>query len=118
MPEALDGRNERMIREQIASRKIEDPRIHEAFRRTPRRLFVPAEFQAHAYEDRPLPIGHGQTISQPYIVGFMTETLAVEPQHKVLEIGTGSGYQTAILSRLAAEVYTVEVVEGLAKTAA
>jgi protein-L-isoaspartate(D-aspartate) O-methyltransferase len=102
-----------MVQQQIAARGIDNPLILKALRDTPRHRFVPPELQAEAYGDRPLPIGHGQTISQPYIVARMTELLRPEPQHKVLEIGTGSGYQAAILARLVREVYTIEVVEPL-----
>ncbi len=86
-------------------------------RKVPRHLFVPADQQAAAYEDRPLPIGFGQTISQPYIVAFMTEALALTPADVVLEIGTGSGYQAAVLGELAREVYTIEIVPELAERA-
>ena len=91
-----------------------DPRVMGAMRDVPRDMFVPAAMRAAAFDNGPLPIGHGQTISQPYIVALMTALLQIEPDHHVLEIGTGSGYQTAILSRLAAEVYTVEIVAELA----
>ncbi|HEX6323734.1 MAG TPA: protein-L-isoaspartate(D-aspartate) O-methyltransferase [Vicinamibacterales bacterium] len=107
----------RMIDEQLRSRGIRDERVLAAMGEVPRHLFVPAGNQAAAYADTPLPIGHGQTISQPYIVGFMTEALQVEPSHKVLEIGTGSGYQAAILGKLAGEVYTIELVPELAERA-
>src|SRR5262249_8915209 len=89
-----------------------------AMRETPRELFVPPEARARAYEDRPAPIGYGQTISQPYVVAFMTEALDVKPDNTVLEIGTGSGYQAAILSTMAKQVYTIEIVRELAKSAA
>jgi protein-L-isoaspartate(D-aspartate) O-methyltransferase len=108
---------ERMVSAQMEARGIKDARVLAAIRATPRHLFVPEAMQAHAYEDTPLPIGHGQTISQPYIVASMTELLEVKPHHKVLEIGTGSGYQAAILSRLVAEVDTIEIVEPLANQA-
>ena len=85
--------------------------------RVPRHLFVPEPLRADAYGDFPLPIGHGQTISQPYIVGFMSQALEIQPQHRVLEIGTGSGYQAAILAELAKEVYTIEIVTPLADRA-
>ena len=85
---------------------------------TPRELFVPPEMRALAYDDRPLSIGYGQTISQPYIVAYMTEALDVRKEHRVLEIGTGSGYQAAILSALAREVYTIEIVPPLVKAPA
>lgn len=103
-----------MIDEQIAARDIKDPRVLDAMQRVPRHEFVPEHLRGVAYEDSPLPIGHQQTISQPYIVAFMSEALALEPSHKVLEIGTGSGYQAAILGELAKEVYTIEIVAPLA----
>ena len=87
-------------------------------RTVPRHRFIPEAYRAHAYEDRPLPIGEGQTISQPYMVAVMTELLELEPDDRVLEIGTGSGYQAAVLGELAAEVYTIEIVESLARRAA
>ena len=103
-----------MIDEQIAARDIKDPRVLDAMKRVPRHEFVPEALRGVAYQDSPLPIGHQQTISQPYIVAFMSEALALEPSHKVLEIGTGSGYQAAILGELAKEVYTIEIVAPLA----
>ena len=106
--------NERMIREQIMARGVGDPRVIDAFRRTPRERFVPQYHRASAYDDTPLPLEHGQTISQPYIVAFMTEMLRLDGHEKVLEIGTGSGYQTAILARLAGTVYSAEVEPALA----
>jgi protein-L-isoaspartate(D-aspartate) O-methyltransferase len=106
----------RMVSQQIEARGIRDRAVLEAMRATPRHLFVPAEQRDSAYEDHPLPIGHGQTISQPYIVAFMTELLGVKPGERVLEIGTGSGYQAAVLSPLAAEVYSIEVVGELAES--
>jgi protein-L-isoaspartate(D-aspartate) O-methyltransferase len=108
--------NERMIREQIEARGVRDPRVLEAFRATPRELFVPSSLQASAYEDSPLPLVQGQTISQPYIVAFMTEQLRLRGDERVLEIGTGSGYQTAILARLARTVYSAEVEPALAES--
>ena len=104
----------RMVDEQLAARSIRDPRVLAAMRRVPRHEFVPENVRGEAYDDTPLPIGHGQTISQPYIVAFMTEALDVQPTHNVLEIGTGSGYQAAILGELAGTVYTIEIVEPLA----
>lgn len=92
-------------------------RVLEAMRRVPRHEFVPAEQKHAAYRNRPLPIGDGQTISQPYIVALMTDLLNLEPGHKVLEIGTGCGYQAAVLAELAAKVYTIEIVDALARTA-
>lgn len=107
-----------MVAEQIAARGVSDPRVLAAMRRVPRHEFVPAELRAHAYEDHPLPIGEGQTISQPYIVALMTELASVRSGSKVLEIGTGSGYQAAVLAELAGEVYSIEIVESLADSAA
>jgi len=103
----------------IARYGVSDARVLEAMRAVPRHLFVPEEHQDLAYADRPLPIGYGQTISQPYIVAFMTEQLHVEPGDRVLEIGTGSGYQAAVLAALGdVEVYTIEIVPELAESAA
>jgi protein-L-isoaspartate(D-aspartate) O-methyltransferase len=110
------ARNERMIRDQIVARGVSDPRVLEAFRATPREWFVPPQLQASAYEDSPLPLMRGQTISQPFIVAFMTEQLRLRGDEKVLEIGTGSGYQTAILARLARVVYSAEVEPALAES--
>jgi protein-L-isoaspartate(D-aspartate) O-methyltransferase len=112
----LDERR-RMVEEQIAARGIRNQRVLEAMRRVPRHLFVPEPQRLSAYADTPLPIGYQQTISQPYIVGFMTEALAVDPAHRVLEIGTGSGYQAAILGELARDVYTIEIIPELAARA-
>jgi protein-L-isoaspartate(D-aspartate) O-methyltransferase len=109
---------ERMVREQIMARGVRDPRVLEALREVPRHLFVPKEMQSLAYTDEPLPIGYGQTISQPYVVAFMSEALELKPQDRVLEIGTGSGYQAAVLAHLAREVYSIEIIEPLAKEAA
>jgi protein-L-isoaspartate(D-aspartate) O-methyltransferase len=106
-----------MVEEQIAARGVTDERVLSAMRTVPRHRFVPGEFASRAYEDRPLPIGHDQTISQPYIVAYMTEALGVQRHHKVLEIGTGSGYQAAVLGELAARVYTIEIVPELARQA-
>ena len=97
--------------------QVRDERVLRAMVNTPRHEFVPRNLRPDAYEDRPLPIGLGQTISQPYIVAFMTEHLRPEPHERVLEIGTGSGYQAAILAPLVKEVYTIEIVEGLATSA-
>ena len=105
----------RMVRDQIESRGIKNPAVLEAMRNTPRHLFVPESQRGSAYQDHPLPIGYSQTISQPYIVAFMTELLEANKSHRVLEIGTGSGYQAAVLSPLAGEVYTIEIVPELAK---
>jgi protein-L-isoaspartate(D-aspartate) O-methyltransferase len=104
---------DRMIQQQIVERGITAERVVEAMRSTPREMFFPLEQRAAAFRDQAAPIGHGQTISQPYIVALMTARLDVNADHGVLEIGTGSGYQTAILAKLAAEVYTVERVKPL-----
>ncbi len=108
---------ERMVKEQIEARGVKDARVLAAMRKVPRHEFVPARVRPRAYEDYPLPIGEGQTISQPYIVALMTELLHLKGDEKVLEIGTGSGYQAAVLSVLAKEVYTIEIVEPLARRA-
>jgi len=108
---------ERMVREQIEARGVRDPRVLAALRTIPRHEFVPPAQRDHAYEDRPLSIGEGQTISQPYIVAVMTELLELDGSEKVLEIGTGSGYQAAVLGRLAREVYSIEIVPELASRA-
>lgn len=107
----------RMVRDDIAGRGIRDEAVLRAMRETPRHLFTPERYRAQAYADHPLPIGYGQTISQPYIVAYMSERLEVQPGHRVLEIGTGSGYQAAILGQLAGEVYTIEIVPELARGA-
>lgn len=106
-----------MVAEQIVGRGVTDPRVLAAMRKVPRHLFVPEAVRPSAYEDSPLPIGFGQTISQPYIVAYMSEVLQVAPDHRVLEVGTGSGYQAAILAELAREVYTIEIVPELAERA-
>ena len=106
-----------MVRLQIRARGVRDAHVLEAMETIPRHLFVPESLIHQAYEDHPLPIGAGQTISQPYIVAFMSELLDVEPHHKVLEIGTGSAYQAAVLSRLAKKVYSIEIVESLGEQA-
>jgi protein-L-isoaspartate(D-aspartate) O-methyltransferase len=108
----------KMVSEQILGRGIKDERTLRAMRQVPRHLFVPPESEAMAYEDRPLPIGHGQTISQPYIVALMTELSRLTGKERVLEIGTGSGYQAAVLSLLAAQVYTIEYIAPLGLEAA
>ena len=106
-----------MVRVQLRARGVRDAHVLEAMETIPRHLFVPESLIHQAYEDHPLPIGAGQTISQPYIVAFMSELLDVEPHHKVLEIGTGSAYQAAVLSRLAKKLYSIEIVEGLGEQA-
>ena len=109
---------EEMVATQIASRDVRDPRTLAAMRKVARHLFVPPALAGQAYEDHPLPIGHGQTISQPYIVAFMTEALGLRGGETVLEVGTGSGYQAAVLGEIAARVYTIEIVAPLAEEAA
>jgi protein-L-isoaspartate(D-aspartate) O-methyltransferase len=106
-----------MVEQQLKPRGIKDDRVLAAMAKVPREEFVPADARAEAYEDGPLPIGYEQTISQPYIVAFMTEQLRPASTDRVLEIGSGSGYQAAILAELVADVYTIEIVEPLAKTA-
>jgi len=113
---------QRLVRETIerpADRRdpVRDRRVLEAMRQVPRHEFVPADARGQAYDDHPVPIGYGQTISQPYIVAKMTELLAPRPEHRVLELGTGSGYQAAVLSPLVKEVYTIEIVEPLGRAA-
>jgi protein-L-isoaspartate(D-aspartate) O-methyltransferase len=108
----------RMVETQIAARGIRDERVLAAMRKVPRHEFVPAGMARHAYEDHALAIGEDQTISQPYIVAVMTELAEVEPRSRVLEIGTGSGYQAAVLAEIAADVYSIEIVEPLARRAA
>ena len=106
-----------MVKRQIVSRGIRDPRVLAAMKDVPRELFVPDHLRSRAWDDRALPIADAQTISQPYIVAIMTELLAPEPHHRVLEVGTGSGYQTAILSRMAEHVFSIERHPGLAEAA-
>ena len=108
---------QRMVREQVVARGINDQKVIHAMLSVPRHLFVPANYERMAYEDRPLPIGEGQTISQPYIVALMTETLDLNKNMRVLEIGTGSGYQAAILAKIVREVYTIEIIESLGEKA-
>ncbi len=108
---------ERMVETQIKARGVKDPRVLAAMLKVERHRFVPKDLHSSAYSDQPLPIGEGQTISQPYIVALMTELLELKGEEKVLEIGTGSGYQAAILAELAKEVYTIEIIEKLATSA-
>lgn len=108
---------ERMVTQQIIARGVKDPGVIAAMRKVPRHLFVPGSNRAFSYGDHPLSIGQGQTISQPYIVAYMTEALELKTEDKVLEIGTGSGYQAAILAELVKEVYTIEIIERLGKRA-
>jgi len=113
-PARLASLRAQMVREQIEARGIKDALTLQAMRKVRRHDFVPAGSGDAAYADHPLPIGHGQTISQPYIVAFMTEALALRGGEKVLEVGTGSGYQAAVLAEIAARVFTIEIVEPLA----
>ena len=108
---------ERMVEMQIRARDVRNPAVLQAMGHVPRHLFVPDDVRPFAYDDRPLPIGRGQTISQPYIVAYMTEALQLAPAHSVLEIGTGSGYQAAILADIVKQVYSIEIVPDLAESA-
>jgi protein-L-isoaspartate(D-aspartate) O-methyltransferase len=118
-PLALDlaAQRQQMVQRQLTTRGINDARVLGAMAKVPREEFVPPESRAASYEDGPLPIGYGQTISQPYIVAFMTEQLRPKSSDRILEVGTGSGYQAAILAELVSEVYSIEIVEPLAKSA-
>lgn len=111
-------RREKMVKQQIEERGVTDPAVLKAMRTVKRHEFVPSAQVDFAYEDRPLPIGYGQTISQPYIVAYMTEVIKPQSNFKVLEIGTGSGYQAAVLSTIVKEVYTIEIIPELGKAAA
>ncbi len=116
LPEREDERA-RMVRLQLEARDITDVRVLEAMRRVPRERFVPPELARFAYEDEPLPIGFGQTISQPYMVALLCQEASVRPGHRVLDVGTGSGYQAAVLAELGAAVISIERIEGLAEQA-
>src|SRR5262245_48470118 len=118
VPPAVDfaSQRQRMVEQQLKPRGIKDERVLAAMAKVPREEFVPADERSDAYEDGPLPIGYDQTISQPYIVAFMTEQLRPKPRDRVLEMGSGSGYQGANLGEQVADVYTIEIVEPLAKT--
>lgn len=111
-------RRQKMVEQQIEARGITNSQVLAAMRSVPRHQFVPGDQRSQAYADHPLPIGYGQTISQPYIVALMTDKLNIEPGDKVLEIGTGSGYQAAVLAEITDEVYTVEIIPELAERAA
>ena len=115
--DAFQKKRRQMVASQIKGRGISDLKVLRAMSTIPRHLFVPNYLRRQAYVDGPLPIGHGQTISQPYIVAYMTEILDIKPQHKVLEIGTGSGYQAAVLAELSDQVYTMEIIPELARSA-
>lgn len=114
---AFESARRAMVERDLRGRGIKDRRVLEAMASIPRHRFVPARLQSSAYDDRPLPIGKGQTISQPYIVAFMTELLELQGTERVLEIGTGSGYQTAVLGKLAAEVFSIEIIPQLSEQA-
>lgn len=116
--EGWDSQRVRMVRQQIEARGVRDPRVLEAMRTVRREQFVPEPVRTYAASDTPLPIGFDQTISQPYIVAYMTELLELDPDHRVLEIGTGSGYQTAVLATLCDHVYSIEIVPELAERSA
>ncbi|MDT7043093.1 protein-L-isoaspartate(D-aspartate) O-methyltransferase [Candidatus Nitronereus thalassa] len=116
-PQPRQVERDHMVREQIIARGVTDSQVIQALRQVPRHEFVPESEKEQAYEDHPLPIGFGQTISQPYIVAFMTEALKLQPHERVLEIGTGSGYQAAILSHMVNKVFSIEIVEPLAERA-
>jgi protein-L-isoaspartate(D-aspartate) O-methyltransferase len=116
-PDVYASERRRMVEEQLAGRDIADPQVLRVMGLLPRDRFVPEALRAHAYEDRPLPIGEGQTISQPYIVAYMTQALRLRPTDRVLEIGTGSGYQAAVLAHIVAQVYSIEIVPELASSA-
>jgi protein-L-isoaspartate(D-aspartate) O-methyltransferase len=109
---------DRMVKDQILRRGVTNSKVLEAMRRVPRHLFVPSHLRFSAYTDQPLPIGQGQTISQPYIVAYMTESLDPKPGDRILEVGTGSGYQAAVLAELGCEVFSIEIREKHAKQAA
>jgi protein-L-isoaspartate(D-aspartate) O-methyltransferase len=116
-PGDLTAQRQAMVEQQIEARGISDPATLAALRTVPRHEFLPMRLRSEAYADYPLPIGHGQTISQPFIVAFMTEAIRPQAGEKILEIGAGSGYQAAILAQMGAEVYTIEIVEPLAEMA-
>lgn len=117
MDEVFAAERELMVEHQLKTRGIRDPDVLDAMLKVPRHEFVPENMRKHAYNDEPLPIGEGQTISQPYIVAYMTEMLKAAKRHRALEIGTGSGYQTAILAEIVQQVFSVELIEGLSRSA-
>lgn len=116
--DAYAGARRYMVENQLAARDITDQKVLEAMGKIPRHLFVPSRYRSLAYADRPLPIDEGQTISQPYIVALMTQYLSLKPDDKVLEIGTGSGYQAAVLTHFSSQIYSIEIKENLARKAA
>lgn len=111
------AKREEMVRSQIVARGISSSRVIDAMQKVPRHRFVPNDYLLFAYSDQPLPIGEGQTISQPYVVAYMTESLDIQPGDKVLEIGTGSGYQAAVLAEMKTEVYSIELIGSLSENA-
>lgn len=113
MKDNFESLRRQMVERQIEARGVQDPKVLEVMRKVPREIFVPESDSHRSYDDGPLAIGHGQTISQPYIVAYMTELLELRGTERVLEIGTGSGYQTAVLAELARSVYSIEVIEAL-----
>lgn len=115
--DAYAEQRQRLVDFGIVGQGIDDPATLQALREVPRHLFVPVEYQVRAYDNNPLPIGYGQTISQPYIVALMTQELRLEPDDRVLEVGTGSGYQAAVLAHIGVEVYSIEIIEPLAEAA-
>lgn len=115
--DGFERQRKRMVREQIELKGIKDKTVLSAMREIKRHLFVPFHLRSKAYKDRPLPIGHNQTISQPYIVAYMTEAAKLKPEDRVLEIGTGSGYQAAVLAKIVREVYSIEILKPLANSA-
>ena len=117
MDESFQDKREQMVESQLIPRGVRDSRVLAAMRKVPRHLFVPESMQVHAYNDEPLPIGDGQTISQPYIVAYMTEALQLKHSDKILEIGTGSGYQSAILAEIVGSVFSIEIIEALSHKA-
>jgi protein-L-isoaspartate(D-aspartate) O-methyltransferase len=116
--DAFEEARERMVRVQIMDREVKDAAVLKAMRKVPRHLFVPKEYENEAYDDNPLPIGYGQTISQPYIVAYMTEVAKPGISKTALEIGTGSGYQAAVLAEVVGRVYSIEIIPELAKESA
>jgi len=113
MKKNFKEKRERMVKDQIEARGVRDEKILDAMRKVPRHLFIPWNMRAYAYHDEPLPIGEGQTISQPYIVAYMSEVLRLKGNERILEVGTGSGYQAAVLAEIAKEVFTIEIVKSL-----
>ncbi len=117
MKDNFEEEREKMVQTQIEARGVKDEKVLKAMRKVCRHLFVPENMRAYAYQDEPLPIGEGQTISQPYIVAYMTEVLELKGEERVLEVGTGSGYQAAVLAEIVKEVFTVEIIESLSSKA-